>query len=80
VWDHVVSSKVLEWLKGQGDSWLVYEMREVGRAAMLLVLSSAVLLIVALRRRKARRIGLAARLLFVVCLVLDVGLVARGIT
>jgi hypothetical protein len=77
-WENAASYRVDEWLGGEGDSWLDFEMREIRKAALFLGLSGVLLLLLTRRRLGSRRLRFGAGALFVLCLLSDVALTARG--
>ena len=77
-WEKPGYSRVDEWLDGRGHSWIAFEMKEIGRSALYLVLSGALLLLMSVRRWRTRRLLSVIGPIFALCLLFDITLVARG--
>jgi hypothetical protein len=77
-WQKAAYAGVDEWIAGDGGPWLDFLIGEIRKAILFLVLSAALLIALSFGRPRSPRIGIAAAALFILCLLADVGLTARG--
>ncbi|MFC1800049.1 YfhO family protein [Candidatus Eisenbacteria bacterium] len=77
-WEKTAYARVDEWINGNGSLWVAFMIGEIKKAALFLILSAALLFTLILRRPKSSRLGMAAGVLFIICLIADLGLTARG--
>ena len=76
-WPAIGAERIREWLAGGGAPWLAYENRQIAQGLAFGLAGLGLLLVASLRSERRRRLVAVARLLFVVCVALDVGLAAK---